>query len=114
MDWTQFCADNIPSPATISGEAYEGPGARGPVFAAAADITPCVVEPIRRKVKVQTADAAGAIVTSTVTVFCPPGTNLPPLSRVTLPNGDVTRVLALDTLDAHGHDIPSHVELSLE
>lgn len=114
MDWAEFVADNIPSPKTISGEAYTGSGARGPVYAAAVDIMPCVVEYARRRVPVATADAAGAIVMATATVWGPPGMNLPPGSRVTLPDGRATKVLTMDTLDNHGHDIPSHVELMLE
>lgn len=114
MNWATFCADNIPEPKTISGEAYDGAGARGPVYAAAVSITPCVIEYARRRVPVQTADAAGAIVVATATVWCPPDTNQPPGSRITLPSGRVTKVLVMDTLDAHGHDIPEHVELVLE
>jgi hypothetical protein len=73
-----------------------------------------VVEYARRRVPVATADAAGGIVVATATVWCPPGTDLPPQSRVTLPTGRITKVLVMDTLDAHGHDIPAHVELTLE
>lgn len=114
MDWAEFCDDNIPAPKTITGEAYSGAGAHGPVYATAESITPCVVEYARRRVPVATADAAGGIVIATATVWCPPGTNLPPGSRVTLPTGRVTKVLVMDTLDAHGHDLPEHVELMLE
>ncbi len=114
MDWQEFCDQNIPAPHTITVEAYQGPGARGPVYATAVDVTPCVVQHTRRRVPVQTADAAGGIVTSSTTVWCPPGTIAPPNSRVTLPSGAVTRVLTTDALDAHGHELPEHVELSLE
>ena len=114
MNWAEFVAELVPTPATIIGEAYSGSGAYGDVFAAAASITPCVVENTRRRVRSQTQDAAGAEVISETTVFCPPGTVLPPGSRVTLPSGRVTRVIVASELTAAGWDLPEHVELNLE
>ncbi|GAA1395156.1 hypothetical protein ACFQZ4_24165 [Catellatospora coxensis] len=114
MNWAQFVAACVPSPDTITGEAYEGSGAFGDVYASPAAVTPCVVQAMRRRVRVQTQDAAGEEVLSETAVFCPPDTVLPPGSRVTLPDGRVTRVLVASTLNASGHDLPEHVELALE
>lgn len=114
MNWDDFIAECIPAPDTITGEAYEGSGAYGDVYADAAEVTPCVVQAMRRRVRVQTQDAAGEEALSETAVFCPPGTVLPPGSRVTLPDGRVTRVLVASTLNASGHDLPEHVELACE
>lgn len=113
MDWASFIALHIPAPATVTVEAYEGSGAYGDVYAAAADVTPCVVEQTRRMVRVQTQDAAGAEQVSSTTVYCPPGTTCPPGSRVTW-NGRTSRVLARSDISAHGLPLPEHVELNLE
>lgn len=112
--WLEFVAAEIPTPATVTVEALQGTGAHGPVYAAAAPVTGCVVDETRRLVRVQTQDAAGHERISSSTVWCPPGTSAPAGSRVTLPSGRVTRVLAVAELDDHGLDLPSHVELSLE
>lgn len=114
MNWAEFIAECIPSPDTITGEAYEGSGAYGDVYATAAPVTPCVVQHKRERVRVQTQDAAGEEVISETTVWCPPGTVLPPGSRITLPDGRVTRVIVASPLGASGHDLPEHVELALE
>lgn len=114
MDWAQFAAQLLPTPHTITGEKYEGSGARGDVYGAPAQVTPCVVEDTRRRVRIQTQQTAGEEVLSSTTVYAPPATDLPPGSRVTLPSGRVARVLAVSTLEAVGWDLPEHVELSLE
>jgi hypothetical protein len=113
MTWEEFCATLIPTPATVSVEAYQGSGAYGDVYASPVDVTPCVVEQTRRLVRVQTQDAAGAEQTSSTTVYAPPGTVCPPGSRVTWA-GRVSRVLAREDLAAHGLPLPEHAELSLE
>jgi hypothetical protein len=114
MNWAQFLAENIPTPHTITVEAYEGSGAYGDVYAAAVPVQGCVIEHTRRQVKVQTQDAAGGIVISSTTVYAPPDTVAPVDSRVTLPGGTVTKVLAASYLDAHGHPLPEHWDLALE
>ncbi|MDP9799348.1 hypothetical protein J2S43_007860 [Catenuloplanes nepalensis] len=113
MTWEEFIAACGLAPATITVEAYEGAGAHGDVYAPAAEITPCIVEAARRRVSAQTQDAAGAEVLSSTTIYCPPGTVVPPGSRVTAA-GRTGRVIAVADLDAHGLDLPAHVELSLE
>ncbi|GLH97347.1 hypothetical protein [Phytohabitans aurantiacus] len=114
MDWAAFLAENIPEPHTITGEAYEGSGAYGDTYAAPVDVEGCVIEHTRRRVQVQTQDAAGGVVISSTTVYAPPATVLPVGSRVTLPTGAVTKVLAASYQDPHGHPLPAHWELALE
>lgn len=114
MTWEEFIALCIPEPATISVEAYQGSGGYGPVYAAAADVTPCVVEDTRRLVRVQTQDAAGAEQVSPTTVYAPLDATVPPGSRVTLPSGRVAKVLAVSRNEAHGHPLPEHLEINLE
>ena len=115
MTWDQFVATCIPTPATISVEAYEGTSGYGqPVYADAVDVTPCVVEDTSRLVRVQTQDAAGAEQVSSTTVYAPLTATVPPGSRVTLADGRVSRVLAVSRLEGHGLLLPEHQEISLE
>jgi hypothetical protein len=116
MDWTDFLAQCIPEPRTITVEAYTGSGAYGDVFAAPAQVMGCVIEETRRLVPVQTQDAAGATTLSSTTVYGPASmaTAAPVGSRVALPSGRVTRVLSTSLQDAHGWDLPEHTELALE
>jgi hypothetical protein len=114
MDWVAFLAENIPAAHTIRVEAYSASGAYGDVYAAAVEVEGCVIEHTRRQVKTQTQDAAGGVVISQTTVYAPPNTVAPVDSRITLPSGAVTKVLAASYMDAHGHPLPEHWELALE
>lgn len=117
MTWEEFCAANIPTPATVSIEAYEGSGAYGDVYADPVDVTPCVVEATSRLVRVQSQGGSGltdgAERVSSTTVYAPLDTVCPPGSRVTI-GGRAARVLAVARLDDHGLDLPAHLEISLE
>jgi hypothetical protein len=113
VDWQEFCAENIPTPATVTVEALAGSGSYGPVHAAAVAVTPCVVEDVRRMVRVQTQDAAGKEQLSSTTVWMPPATVCPAGSKVTY-GGRTAKVLAVAKLSAHGLDLPEHLEVSLE
>ena len=114
MNWAEFCAENIPEPAAITVEPYEGSGAYGDVFGDPVEVTLCVVEDTRRVVRVQTGTAAGKEQLSSTTVFAPLDTVAPAGSRVTVPGGRVAQVLAVSQVTAHGHDLPEHLELNLE
>jgi hypothetical protein len=114
MDWAAFLAENIPTPHTISVEAYSASGAYGDVYAAAVEVEGCVIEHTRRRIQVQTQDAAGGVVISSTTVYAPPATVAPVGSRVTLPGNVVTKVLQASLQDPHGHPLPEHWELALE
>ena len=113
MDWDEFI-DLLPSPHTITVEAYTGAGGFGDTYADPVEVDQCFVDAKRKQVRIQTADAAGAEVVSATQVYCPPGTVAPPKSRVTLPSGVVAKVLDAAALDDAGLDLPTHVLLSLE
>jgi hypothetical protein len=113
MDWADFVASCIPAPKTITVEAYTGSGPYGDVYGAAVQVEGCVVEESRRRVRVQTQDAAGEEVLSSTTVYCPPDTVAPAGSRVTT-GGRTARVLAATPHDPHGQPLPAHLELNLE
>lgn len=113
MNWAEFIAEHVPAPRTIIVEAYEGSGAYGDVYAAPTPVTPCVVEDTRRLVRVQTQDTAGVEQVSSTTVYAPPAAVAPAGSRVTI-GTRTSRVLAASYMDAHGHPLPEHWELSLE
>lgn len=113
MNWEAFCEENIPTPETVSVEAYTSGGAYGPVYAAAVTVTPCVVEDVRRMVRVQTQGTAGKEQLSSTTVWAPPATVCPADSKVTY-GGRTAKVLRVDRLSAHGLDLPEHLEISLE
>ncbi|MFI7547207.1 hypothetical protein [Actinoplanes sp. NPDC049599] len=114
MDWAEFIDACIPEPRTIVVEAYQGAGGYGDLFAAAVQVSQCVVEDTNRKVTVQTGDAEGDERLSSTTVYAPPTAVVPAGSRVTLPTGRTALVLAVSYLDAHGQPLPEHWELSLE
>lgn len=114
MNWAEFVAENLPDPKTIVVEALSGSGGYGDLFAAPVTVEDCYLDHTRRWVRVQTGDAAGAQKLSSTTVLAPPDTVAPEGSRVTLPSGTVTTVITSSFLDAHGHDLPEHVEISLE
>lgn len=114
MTWAEFISTCIPSPRTITVEAYRGSGGYGDVYDTAAQVSPCVVEDTNRVVVVQTGDAEGSERVSSTTVYAPPAADIPPGSRVTLPTGRVATVLAASFMDAHGLPLPEHWELSLE
>ncbi|HEU0041411.1 MAG TPA: hypothetical protein VFQ15_03570 [Jiangellaceae bacterium] len=113
MDWDEFLA-LLPEPHTVTVEAYTGSGAYGDTFAAPVEIDRCFVDAKRKRVRIQTQDAAGAEVVSSTQVYCPPDTVAPPGSRVTLPSGAVSKVLDAAALTDAGLDLPEHVALSLE
>lgn len=113
MDWPEFMAQ-FPAPATIGIEETGGAAGYGDRFDALVEVSPCFVEYERKRVRVSTQDAAGAEVVSSAQAYCPPSTGGYPNSRVTLPNGTVTKVLQRKVFDAGGLDLPEHVTLLLE
>lgn len=114
MTWEELCAELLPEPHTITLQAWQGAGAYGDVYADPTVVGPCVVDETTRRVAVQTQDAEGREAVSSTQVYAPPGTDAPAGSRITLPSGRITRVLAVSRLDAHGLDLPEHVQLDLE
>ncbi len=114
MTWDEFLSLCIPEPHTVVVEAYTGSGPYGPVYGEPVPVDGCVIDDTARLVPVQTQDAAGATRLSSTTVDCPPATVAPVGSRVTLPSGRVARVLTSALADAHGWDLPEHLEITLE
>lgn len=118
MTWEEFVADCIPAAQAIavSVQQYAGSGAYGDTYADAFELTPCVIEDVRRAVVVQTVDAYGSEHLSSTTVYAPLDPEIQPGSLVTLPwrTGRPARVLAVARLTAPGLALPEHQELSLE
>lgn len=87
-------------------ETLTGTGGMGDVFAAPVELV-CLVDDRRRLVRA----ADGTEVVSESTVFAPAGTtSLTPGSRVLLPSGRTSVVLALTVADSGGMDLPDHVQ----
>lgn len=93
----------------VTVEPYEGAGSYGEVYGppGAAD---GFLDEQTRLVR----SPAGDEVTSTSTFFCDLGTTAPAKSRVTLPDGRVTTVIAAQRRDGGRLPLPSHLEVQLE
>lgn len=89
-------------------EPYLGPSAYGPRYGGAAVVRGFVEQQTRM---VRATD--GTQVSSTSTVLCPLDTDAPAQSRVTLPGGRVTSVIAALRRDGGKLPVPSHLELQL-
>lgn len=115
MDWDEFMAQ-FPEPHTIGLEEFAGTsGYGGDTYAAPVQVEKCFVDSAQRKlVRIQTQDAAGAEAVSSTQVYCPPGTGGAAFSRVTLPDGTVSRVIVRKVFDAAGLPFPEHITLFLE
>ncbi|MHA4819329.1 hypothetical protein ACXZ65_33825 [Streptomyces aculeolatus] len=89
-------------------EAYEGTGAYGPVYSAPVTVR-CLLDEQTRMVRSSTGDE----VTSTSTAYAPLSTTAPPKSRITLPDGRRTTVIAALRRDAGALPVPEHLEVQL-
>ncbi|MFD4788801.1 hypothetical protein ACFWN1_17410 [Streptomyces sp. NPDC058459] len=95
---------------TVTVEDYLGQTSKGPRYGPAREVR-CLVDEQTRAVRTP----AGEQVTSTSTVYAGPGEqSAPPLSRVTLPSGRVSRVILTKARDAGGLGTPNHTEFQLE
>lgn len=92
----------------VSIEPFLGTSAYGPRYGDPATVTG-FLDARTRMVR----DTAGTQVTSTSTVLCPLDTVAPAQSRVTLPDGRVTTVIAALRRDGGKLPVPSHLELQL-
>ncbi|MFB7617825.1 hypothetical protein [Kitasatospora sp. NPDC056181] len=92
----------------ITIEPYLGDSAYGPQLGPVAE-SRCFLDEKTREVRSPT----GEQVVSSSTAYCPPGTVAPPGSRVTLPDGRQTHVIALYDRDGGGLPTPDHTELQL-
>lgn len=94
---------------TVTVEAYEGDGGRGPVYGAPKTVA-CYLE---HKTKVaRTSD--GRQVTSTSQVFCDRGPIVTTESRVTLPDGRTPLVVEVKDYDTKGLVAIDHLEIYLQ
>ncbi|MEU5608452.1 hypothetical protein AB0H03_06790 [Streptomyces sparsogenes] len=93
----------------ITIEAFEGSGAYGDYYAEPVTVR-CYLDQQTRLVKAPD----GTDTTSSSTVYCPLNTTAPPGSRVTLPDGRQTKVIAALRRDGGGLPTPDHLEVQLE
>ncbi|MBB4749131.1 hypothetical protein [Actinoplanes lobatus] len=117
MTWEEFVAANIPDAmaTAVTVQQYTGSGAYGDTYADAIDLTPCVIEDVRRAVVVQTVDAYGSEHLSSSTVFAPLNPEIKPGSLAVIPwRSRPARIIAVARLLAPGLALPEHQELSLE
>lgn len=95
---------------TVAIEPYEGDSAYGPVYAGPV-VVRCFLDEKNRLVR----NSEGHEVTSTSTFYCRLGAiNAPPQSKVTLPDGRVTTVIAQMKRDGAGLPTPDHLEVQLQ
>lgn len=110
MDLVTWLAEVLPEPHTVTVELYLGSSGRGDQYGPGVEVT-CFVDAKRRLVRA----ANGSQVVSSSTVFAPLGTDCPPRSRVTLPDGRTALVIGTATRSAAGVDeAPEHLEITLE
>lgn len=93
---------------TVTVEPYQGQGGRGAVYGAAVAVRGYLEA---KSDLVRTADGTETV--ASTTFYCDRGPVIPPESRVTLPDGSRTRVLALATFDDGGLTGLDHLEVSL-
>ncbi|MFI0530317.1 hypothetical protein ACH3XX_09735 [Streptomyces scabiei] len=93
----------------ITVEPYAGESSRSPLYGAPA-IVKCLLDEQTRAVRTP----GGEQVTSTSTAYAGLDENAPPLSRVTLPDGRVTKVIQAKRRDGRKLGTPNHLEVQLE
>lgn len=93
---------------TVTIEAYDGAGPDGPTYDAAVSVR-CFLDEQTRMVRA----TDGTQVTSSSTAYCRLDATAPALSRVTLPDGRVTSVIAALRRDGGALPVPSHLEIQL-
>lgn len=93
----------------ITIEPYLGDSSTGPVYGPPQQVRAFVDEQTRT-----VRSPGGEEVTSSSTAYTAPRTEAPPLSRVTLPSGRRTTVIAALPRDGGGLPTPDHVEIQLE
>nr|WP_237532069.1 hypothetical protein [Streptomyces sp. SID8352] len=93
----------------ITIEPHLGDSSTGPLYGPPMVVKAFVDEQTRAVVA-----PGGEQVTSSSTAYTAPGISVPPLSRVTLPSGRVTTVIACLARDGGGLPTPDHVEIQLQ
>lgn len=93
---------------SITVEAYLGPSAYGPRYDPPVAVA-CFLDEQTRMVR----QGDGTQVSSSSTAYAPLDTAAPAQSRVTLPDGRQTTVIAALRRDGVGFPVPSHLEVQL-
>ncbi|MGD6750990.1 hypothetical protein [Streptomyces sp. BH105] len=93
----------------ISVEAWQGEGPYGPSYAAPVTVR-CFLDEQTRMVR----SPGGEEVTSSSTAYALPDAVCPPRSRVTLPSGRTTTVIAAYQRDGGNLPTPDHLEVQLQ
>ncbi|WJV47520.1 hypothetical protein [Streptomyces flavofungini] len=93
----------------VTMEAWEGEGPYGPVYAAPV-LMRCFLDEQTRMVR----SPAGEEVTSSSTPYAVPDARRPEHSRVTLPDGRQSTVIAALKRDGCGLPTPDHLEVQLQ
>lgn len=93
---------------SVTIEPYLGQAAYGPRYDAPVAVA-CFLDQVTRMVRA----TDGTQVTSSSTALCLLATVAPAQSRVTLPGGRVTTVIAALRRDGGAFPVPSHLELQL-
>lgn len=97
---------------TITIEPYAGQDGSGTDLYGAAVVVACFVDAkIRRVRSPATSNSTGDEVISEATAYAALATDAPPNSRVTLPDGKVSRVIAALRRDGGSLPVPSHLEI---
>ncbi len=97
---------------TITIEPYAGQGGDGGDLYGAPVEVRCFVDAKRRRVRSPaTTTGTGDEVLSEATAYAPLATVAPPNSRVTLPDGTVSRIIAALRRDGGSLPVPSHLEI---
>lgn len=97
---------------TITIEPYIGQDGEGADLYGPAVEVRCFVDAKRRRVRSPaTNNATGDEVLSEATAYAPLATVAPPNSRVTLPDGGVSRIIAALRRDGGSLPVPSHLEI---
>lgn len=94
---------------TVQVEPYLGSGAFGDTWGPAFPV-PCLVDAKRRLVR----DRGGSQVVSETTILADRGPTIPDRSRITLPDGSQTLVIAVRDHDGGDLPVPSHLEIVCE
>jgi hypothetical protein len=96
----------------ITVEPYAGQdGDGGDLYGPAVEVACFVDAKVRRVRSPATNNATGDEVISEATAYAPLATVAPPNSRVTLPDGTVSRVIAALRRDGGSLPVPSHLEI---
>jgi len=97
-------------PHRVTIEPYEGDSAYGPLYGPPTAGVRAMVSAAIRTVR----DRQGRETTSTAQVITAPDVVCPPESRITLPDGRTTRVIAVGAHTAPGLPLPESLEVSCE